>query len=443
MWILTVRLNGLRGSAIAQGFGLSRGLRPNKATSHFWKTASFQPSGKMNLHQVGSYFRFGATFSSARLAREADCVQIVQAWNAHISKETSHCSLLPSCRDCSSEAQIIMVTITEVLLKDAERAYQEFFREEFRSQRVGSFGYWLGRAQHRLNLENPVSQSTFQNLVHGLAPDGIKRILEEGEKSDRIALWQVEVRAPQSLSSLWAVAPGTWRGRLESAHMTAAWDTLQKIQAAVDIRQTFKPPENRAATLSVFFSQGAGHNQNPELKTTAFILAHGFRPDGSARKLDGDAVPAQKEFAQYVYSRAISSDLSELIGPFRKLNGSQEIAAVPKELVRKFFVDPSFHREQRPPFHSKPLAESELFIKWRTQGESVNWGVNQAKELLRVTHRRKYWADLKKDVQARFNHSVSVFKDWKTTWKQSGMTPSQRPEQNPSEQQGQQHRHRH
>lgn len=336
-----------------------------------------------------------------------------------------------------------MIAISEVHLKDAERAYEDFFREDFRSQRVGSFGYWLGRAQQRLNLENPVSQSTFQNLVHGLAPDGSKRILEDGEKSDRIALWQVEVRAPQSLSSLWAVAPGTWRWRLESAHMTAAWDTLHKIQAAVDIRQILKPPANRAATLSVFFSQGAAHNQNPELKTTAFILAHGFRPDGSVRALDRDAVPAQKEFAQYVYTTAISSDLSELIGPFRKLNGSQEIAAVPKELVRKFFADPSFNREQRPLFQSKPLAEGELFNKWRTQGESVDWGVKQAKELLRDTHRRKYWTDLKKDVQARISQSVSKLKDWKTSWKPAAKGTAQRQEQMSPGPEEQQHRHRH
>src|SRR4051812_5877684 len=122
-----------------------------------------------------------------------------------------------------------MLTISEVRQKDAERAYQEFFREEFRSQRLGTFGHWFGAAHFTLGLEEPVSQTTFSNLVNGKTPNGDRQLLEGAKNPDRVALLQLEFSAPQSLSVLWSMAPASYREYLESIPLMAAVDVIGPV----------------------------------------------------------------------------------------------------------------------------------------------------------------------------------------------------------------------
>jgi len=334
-----------------------------------------------------------------------------------------------------------MITITDVLLKDAERTYQEFFRAEFRSQRLGTFGHWFGAAHFGLGLKDPVSPTTFRNLVNGLTPSGDKKILEGAENPQRIALWQLDFVGPQSLSVLWAMSPGTWRSRLESIPLMAATEVLTVIHRQLMFGQKPKSPGDYGATLSVTFGHGASHDQGPNLKVTTFILTHGFLRDGSARQLPDADLPRQKESMRTLYDLTLRKHYRQLIGPFQRVGGIRDlrIVGVPQELVRRFFFDPAFNRDLRFGQSAKPLAEMEMFAKWRAQGESLGWGVNQAKAFLRETSRQKYWIDLKADVGSK----IRRLQDWKPSWRPNRQVQRQRQEESAPQSEVENHKHRH
>jgi len=378
-WISTGSLNGHRGSAI---------------TSRIWAFERAAPATKQPL--ILNFVRFW-------------CVAAI----------------------VSPKIFAAMITITELQQKDAARAYQEFFRDEFRSQRLGSFGHWLGRGGRLLGLESPASQAKFHNLVHGLTPDGSKRLLEGSQDPNRVALWQIDFTGSQSLSLLWAMSPGTWRWRIESAHMTAAMDALGRFQLRAVDRQQGHSPGNDAATLSVLFSYGASHDQTPHLKTTVFALTHGFLKNGSTLKLIADDLNRQKEKMTASYAFAVRAYFVDLIGPFQKVQGIRDlrIVGVPQEVVRRFFFDPSFNRDSGFEKNGKPLEDTQLFAKWRAQGERLGWGVDQAKALLRESNRQKYWDDLKSDFRAKIRETAQRVSDWKESWKpKTKQTESPQPE---------------
>jgi len=339
----------------------------------------------------------------------------------------------------------IMISITDVPLKDAERTYQEFFRDEFRTQRLGSFGHWFGAAHFGLGLRDPVSQTTFRNLVNGLTPSGDKKILEDAENPERIALWRLDCVGPRSLSVLWAMSSGTWRPRLESIPLMAATDVLTVIHRQLMSGQKPKSPGDYGSTLSVTSCQGASHDQCPNLKVTTFVLTHGFLRDGSARQLPDIGWPLQKEFLRSLYDLALRQHYRQLIGPLQRVGGIRDlrIVGVPQELVRKFFFDPAFNRDLRFGQNAKPLAEMEMFAKWRAQGESLGWGVNEAKAFLLETNRQKYWADLKTDVRSKIHQSVQTLQDWKSSWRSSRPVPRQRQEENAHKSEVESHKQRH
>ena len=320
-----------------------------------------------------------------------------------------------------------MITISEVRLKDAERAYQEFFREEFRSKLLGSFGHWMGRGQEMLGLENPVTLATFRNLVNGLTPDGGKRILQGEQDPNRVALWQIDFGSSKSISALWAVSPGTYRARIESAHITAAMAALEHLDMRVINHQRLT---DHVATLVVFFESGASHDQSPHLKATMFVLAHGFNKDGSTQKLTADDLPYQKERMQVMYDFHLKKEFMRLIGPFQRSAGIEDmrIVGVPQELGSRLAFAPAFNRDFHSKEKGKPLESGEFFARWRAQGESLGWGVNHAKALLRESKRQKYWEDLKSGIRLRIREKrAQLLLRLKESWKPS--TKSQEPQQ--------------
>jgi conjugative relaxase-like TrwC/TraI family protein len=113
-----------------------------------------------------------------------------------------------------------MITISPIFEKDGDKAYREFFQDEFVAQRLGNRGYWQGEAAKILQLGNPVQLAAFQNLLHGRTPDGGQRLVPESGGSDRELGWQLTISTSPSLSVLWALAPARTRLRLEYTHFS-------------------------------------------------------------------------------------------------------------------------------------------------------------------------------------------------------------------------------
>jgi hypothetical protein len=314
---------------------------------------------------------------------------------------------------------VIVITISEVRQKDTERAYEEFFREEFRSQRLGRVGQWFGEAKSVLGLSQPVSLKVFSNLVRGLTPDGDKMVLQDGDNPNRTALWQIDYNGSQSLSTLWAIAPASWTAKVESVHVSAAHYVLGQINAEIAadawLRGSYRKLSDRPNILAALFSYGATHDHTPHLKATAFVLTHGFIKDGSLCKFDTYDINARKGQLSDLHDFALQHHCLGSLGLVKEDFFIRElrIAGVPQEVVRKFFFGPTDSQRQH---SAKPLEEMELFAKWKAEGGRLGWGVSQAAALLRESGRQKYWADLRADVRSKIHASARTLQAWKPSW---------------------------
>ena len=340
---------------------------------------------------------------------------------------------------------VIVITISEVLQKDAERTYEEFFREEFRSQRLGRVGQWFGEAASVLCLSQPVSLKVLSNLVHGLTPDGGKIVLQDGDNSNRPVLWRIDYDGSQSLSTLWAMAPASWTAKVESVHVSAAHYVLGQINAeiAVDawLKGSYRKLSDRPNILAAFFSYGATHDQTPHLKATALVFTHGFTQNGSLRKFDTYDIDAKRGKLSSLHDFALQHHCWGSLGLVKEDLFIRElrIAGVPQEIVQEFFFGPTDLQLQH---NAKPMEERELFAKWRAEGERLGWGVGQAEALLRESGRQKYWADLKADFRSKIHQSARLIEDWKTSWKPKPKNLEQRQGEE-AHSEIERHRHRH
>ncbi len=198
---------------------------------------------------------------------------------------------------------------------------------------------------------------------------------------------------------------------MESAHMGASMETLRGFDFHIEGPKLDLSAKNKVYPLGAFFTCGAAQDESPQLKSTAFVLTHGFLKDGSTRNLTAGDLAEQERFLGAHYSFAVRNHLAQLIGPFKQISGIQDLrlADVPQEFVRKFYYSPSFNSRGVPESGMKQPDELAYFAKWREQAKSLGWGMKEAKALLRESARRKYWADMKSDVLTKIQETALPF----------------------------------
>src|SRR6185503_18433179 len=127
-----------------------------------------------------------------------------------------------------------MVSITPIYGYEGDHPFREYFEHKFVSQRLGRAKLWLGRGAEFLGLKNPVTLTSFQNLLHGHSPDGAKQLRDPSVHGNKELAWRLTITAPPSLSVLWALAPRATRARLQHTHFCAARHALSDFQGVVN-----------------------------------------------------------------------------------------------------------------------------------------------------------------------------------------------------------------
>jgi conjugative relaxase-like TrwC/TraI family protein len=290
-----------------------------------------------------------------------------------------------------------MVTVTPLKEKDVEGSSKEFFTEEFRTRRRGTFGYWMGNGAKYLQLENPVCQEHFQNLAYGLTPDGSQKVVPDGGDPNRLASWRITFDGSQSLSVLWALAPERERDKIESAFLTTVAVSLERFEHLMTERQTKLSATAGQSPIFTLFSCGASWDQCPHLNATVFLLNHAIRQDGSAQAYNAGDILGEQAKLKWLYEGGLDYFVWKAIGPFQRVEAVDElrIKGVPQELVTKLFFDPAFGTKRTEGLAPTELLPNEaLFSKWQKQAELAGWIRKEATDLLSKLHREQILANI-------------------------------------------------
>ena len=309
-----------------------------------------------------------------------------------------------------------MITISPIFGKDGDKAYREFFQEEFISQRLGKPGYWQGEAAKILHLGDPVQWAPFQNLLRGRTPDGAQRLVAESGGSDRELGWQLTISTSPSLSVLWALGPVRTRVRLEYTHFSSVRHALSCFEQAIHgwDGEGDLPRGKNPAGLFAAFRSGATWDQSPHLHTTVFFFNLGLRPNGTAQTFTTDQVKNQRFNLRQSVEEVQEVMLWRAIGAYQLVQGAeQRLAGVPQEVCQKFCFDSKYriNRIGKVEEPAEPLPSKYLFSQWQKQAEQWGWGPKEAEAFLRSARRARTWAELKAQCREKVQQGTQILQE--------------------------------
>jgi hypothetical protein len=285
-----------------------------------------------------------------------------------------------------------MITITPLSMKSVDDAGNEFFDGKFRTHRHGSYGHSIGDAPGLLGIAHRVTWEEFQNLTRSPCQKDVPNFAMEEDGTNRIAAWRIDMRGPQSLSALWAVAPEKPRVTIESAFMVAVVESLRCLNRPTIGKWALPGQFLENRPVIVLFTSGSTWDQCPQLNASAFLFNKAVRNDLSVGTYTSAEILDQKAKLSWFYEGALDYMTADAIGPFRRVQDCDEmrIQGVPQELVRRFFFGDSVgHNRMSVGGQGDLIPNEDLFKKWQSQAKSWGWGQNEAAAFLRsLNHER-------------------------------------------------------
>ncbi len=263
--------------------------------------------------------------------------------------------------------------------KDVVPLVKDLTSERFQQERIGSPGIWWGDPIRFLNLPGKEITSPLDlvKLAYGKFPADLDALAPASRNPERIALWRVDIRAPASLSALYAAAPPGLQDLVREAHFVSSWSVVMGIMnSQVRIQRDFcRLEEQIASPLAALFQSGGTIESRPCLQTTALFLPYGVRSDGSTRQLHYGVIPYRRY--EHHYDVALESSLSRHLGSYPRGDpGSLELACVPQRVVQHFATGVQRHgqslRELRHENSSQPARVT--LESWRHEAKTLGWG---------------------------------------------------------------------
>lgn len=250
-----------------------------------------------------------------------------------------------------------------------------------------------------LGLRNPVESSVLKQLLEGRTPDGTRPLAPDYAQPDREPGWCLDLRVPQSVNVLWALAPEPARRSIETAHLTAAAITLLDLERDLSGFRTGRNLSEERLPDGVFacFPGRASPDQMPQLSVRAVIPNLGFLRDGTVTHFGSDQLLERRVGLATAYRALLGGQLQKRIGVFQEwADTDMRLVGVPSALCLKFCYDPNARHELtdacgRP---ATTLPGQELFAAWGRLGDKYGWGGKQAEALLGQIQRRTPWKNL-------------------------------------------------
>ncbi len=271
-----------------------------------------------------------------------------------------------------------MITLTPIHERDGDRHYQEFFRPEYLSERLGRSGQWLGGGVAKLELSGPVQRDAFAQLLQGRTPDGEKLLKQSWEQGERVLGWRINVTAEGPLNPLWALSSGALRTHLQTGFAKAAQavvtDFERRLNGVLPWGNAYA--RGRQSVLCGEFQSGASPAQTPRLESTLFLFNLQFQRGMENTVLRPEFVNARMPRMHDLFSRVATDAMKQTVG------GRIEF---PKQMIQRFQEESPLHSDRPGDARWKQaLRGQDLFDAWHNQARRWGWST---RDTLRVIDR--------------------------------------------------------
>jgi conjugative relaxase-like TrwC/TraI family protein len=269
-------------------------------------------------------------------------------------------------------------------------------------------GQWWGTGATKLGLPQEVEQQTFSNLFYGMSDDG-QKLVENANKINRRAGWDVTFSSDKSVSAMWAIADDDTRTNLEYIHDASVRDALDYFQANTSLIRVQDKGihwrENGELVVGLF-QHGSTRAEDPELHTHACFLNVAVTPsDNQTRTIDSHEIYKHKMMLGAIYRASMSSRLME--GGFRveatekglmqvagvpdhvKEHWSKRTAAIDKHLEAKGLDDTPENRARAAlatRTAKRDTSQGDLFTQWTKEGKALGFTAHTVEQLQTPSH---------------------------------------------------------
>ena len=274
--------------------------------------------------------------------------------------------------------------ISEIQLAEAKKTAQTLFHEDFKAERLSTPGSWVGPGRDLLHLKGTVTESQFLNLLHGRAPDGMRKLLQTPSDPGTVVGWKLAFRAPENVSVLWALSSAEARHRIERIYSSVVRATVADFSSRLGGSQIRTSGDHRPQGVFASFMYGADSRQNPELSSNVYLMNLGLHPDGKVERFCRAAVARETELNQ-VHERQLYEAFSARLGRVVPSPGKQEaLFTVTKELRDKYSQasGPNAPSEAGAQSKNKALRHDELFAQWQLQADQAGVGRSEVESVL-------------------------------------------------------------
>ena len=263
-------------------------------------------------------------------------------------------------------------------------------------------GAWFGKGARELGLKGKVEREPLRNLLVGLTPDGIKKLVQNAGNENRQSGWDLTFSAPKSVSVAWAQGSAEVQAALQRIQRLAVEKAIAYLEdvAAVTRRGRGGTETEKVGLIAALFEHGTSRAQDPQLHTHALLLNISTREDGSSGTIRSRDIFRHKMAAGALYRAEFAAALEKELGlTVHQADKAFAINGVSESVCREF----SKRREQIEKFLAARgesgavaakfaaletrevkghVAREELFKIWKAFGSDHGWGKEELQKLL-------------------------------------------------------------
>jgi conjugative relaxase-like TrwC/TraI family protein len=203
-------------------------------------------------------------------------------------------------------------------------------------------GMWHGSAALALGLAGEVAADDLMALLHGDHPTNGVRLAQPQRNADRLWGYDLTLRAPKSVSLLFALGEGTVPVQVRSAHEAAVEAALAYLERAAGFGRRRVDGEIRSVRGNGFVAAAFQHRTSragdPLLHTHALVANLVRGENGRWGALDGRLLYAHAKAAGVLYQAQLRPELARRLGvawtPVR--HGLADVEGIPAAVLRAF-----------------------------------------------------------------------------------------------------------
>lgn len=248
--------------------------------------------------------------------------------------------------------------------------------------------FWSGKGSSYLHLRSPVRRKELVSLLKGRSANAKSSLLSNSD--ERVLGWRITVKAPETVESLWALAPRAPSNEIFKAHCLAMDSCMKELHDWTSHVTSGKGVKTKGLIAACIHGDLSDQkvmglqsdlilvNATPTSKKTAV----------SFEILGESSVVASKALSR-VYEQDLHREIRQRLGLLSVQGATErEIFGVPSALsiekswneTRQEQMLESFRRGERAPYKNE----------WLRQANSVGWSLPEVKNLLQMGRKHQF-----------------------------------------------------